>query len=129
MIRNYLKIAWRNIFRHKSYSAINIAGLTVGIAACLLIFVVVQYELSFDTFQPGYRNIYRITTKFNRNGTLSYNPGISPPASKAFSLYFPQASVAEVEQSYGSQVTIPAVSGSAMDDKKFIENIGIMFAE
>jgi len=40
MIKNYFKIAWRNIVCHKGYSTINVAGLTVGIAACLLIFVV-----------------------------------------------------------------------------------------
>ena len=54
MLKNYFKIAWRNIIRHKAYSAINISGLTVGIAACLLIFIVVQYEMSFDTFRPNF---------------------------------------------------------------------------
>ena len=53
MLKNYFKIAWRNIVRHKGYSAINVAGLTVGLAACLLIFVIIQFELSFDTFNPN----------------------------------------------------------------------------
>jgi predicted permease len=129
MIRNYLKIAWRNIIRNKSYSAINIAGLTVGIAACLLIFVVVQYELSFDTFQPGYKNIYRIVTEAIRSGNPTYNDGNSVPAVEALRLQFPQATVAGIGATYGSQITVPAASNNPADDKKFIENTGIMFAE
>ncbi len=129
MIKNYFKIAWRNFVRHKGYSAINIAGLTVGIAACLLIFVVVRFELSFDTFQPGYSSTYRITTQNIRDGNISYQAGISAPAADAFRLYFPQAKVAGIEMTYGSEVTVSAQSGNPADDKKFIENAGIMFAE
>ena len=50
MIKAYLKIAWRNITKRKGYSFINIGGLAVGIAACLLLFTVVRYELSYDSF-------------------------------------------------------------------------------
>src|SRR3984957_13452384 len=100
MIKNYFKIAWRNIVRHKGYSAINIAGLTVGIAACLLIFVIVQYELSFDTFQPGYKSTYRIVTGTNREGSIFNNPGIAAPATEALRLKFPETKVASLESSY-----------------------------
>ena len=64
MIKNYFKIAWRNLVRHKAYSVINIAGLAVGIAASLLIFIVVKYELSYDRFQENYDRIYRVVTLF-----------------------------------------------------------------
>ena len=57
MIKNYFKIAWRNLLRHKAYSAINIAGLAVGIAASLLIFIVVKYELGYDKFQKNKSSI------------------------------------------------------------------------
>jgi putative ABC transport system permease protein len=129
MIKNYLKIAWRNIIRHKGYSAINVAGLGVGIAACLLIFVVIQYELSFDTFQPNYKNIYRIVTQTNHQDGIDYNPGVAAPAVDAFRLAFPQAKVAGLESSYGSQLTVPANSGNPGSDKKFIEDVGVMFIE
>ncbi|HVV53916.1 MAG TPA: ABC transporter permease, partial [Mucilaginibacter sp.] len=127
MLKSYFKIAWRNIVRHKTYSAINIAGLTVGIAACLLIFLVVRFELSFDKFQVP--NIYRITSQDIRDGDVRYNAGISAPAVDAFRLRFPQAKVAGIDLTYGSEVTVPAASGKSGDDKKFIENAGIMFAE
>ena len=129
MFKNYLKIAWRNVVRHQSYSAINIAGLAVGIAACLLIFLVVQYELSFDTYQPGYNSTYRIVTKKVREGNIRYSAGISTPAVDAFRSYFPQATVAGVSAIYGSQVVAPTANGNPAGDKKFVENTGIMFAE
>ncbi|MFC0515360.1 ABC transporter permease [Mucilaginibacter angelicae] len=129
MFKNYFKIAWRNITRHQSYSAINVAGLAVGIAACLLIFVVVQYELSFDTYQPGYKSTYRIVTKKDREGNIRYSAGISTPAIDAFRLYFPQATIAGINAIYGSQIVAPAANGNPAGDKKFVENTGIMFAE
>ncbi len=129
MIKNYFKIAWRNIIRHKGYSAINVSGLTVGIGACLLIFVVVQYELSFDTFQPGYKTTYRVTTQTYRDAGIERTPGVSAPATNALRLYFPQAKVASIESSYGSQITVPTATGNPADDKKFIENTGVMFIE
>jgi len=101
MIKNYFKIACRNIIRHKGYSVINIAGLSVGIAACLLIFVIVRYELSFDTFQPNYKNIYRVVTQENRPGGVTYNPGVPAPLTDALRLDFPQAKVAALVSNYG----------------------------
>src|ERR1700710_2046667 len=58
MIKNYLKIAWRNIWKNKVFSAINIIGLSVGMAACIVIMVFVFYERSFDSFHS--KNIYRL---------------------------------------------------------------------
>ena len=60
MIKNYFKTAWRNLARNKSYAAINIVGLAIGIAACLLIFLIVQFETSFDNFHAKRDQIYRI---------------------------------------------------------------------
>ncbi|NBA85783.1 FtsX-like permease family protein [Emticicia sp. CRIBPO] len=64
MIRNYLKIAWRNLSRAKGYAFINIAGLAVGMAAAVLIFLWIQSELSFDRFYEKTGRIYQV---FNRD--------------------------------------------------------------
>ena len=71
MFRNYLKIASRNLWRHKRMTMINVAGLSIGMAATVLIALWVQSELSFDKFQPDAENIYRIKAKipFSRNET------------------------------------------------------------
>ncbi|GAA4311240.1 ABC transporter permease [Mucilaginibacter gynuensis] len=60
MIRNYLKTAWRNLLKNKFYSAINIVGLTAGLAIGILILLWVQDELSFDSFHKQTKNIYRL---------------------------------------------------------------------
>lgn len=63
MFKNYLKIAWRNLWRHKWMTMINVAGLSIGMAVAVLITIWVQNELSFDRFQPDAENIYRIKSK------------------------------------------------------------------
>src|SRR3982074_3021955 len=105
MLKSYFKIAWRNIVRHKGYAAINISGLTVGVAACLLIFVVIQYELSFDRFRPNYKNIYHVVTRENREDGFSFNPGVPVRTTDALRLDFPQSKIAALNMSYGSQIT------------------------
>ncbi len=62
MIKNYFKIAWRNLWRHKRMTMINVAGLGIGMAATVLIVLWVQNELSFDKDQPDAQNIYRVKT-------------------------------------------------------------------
>jgi len=60
MIRNYFKIAWRNITRHKAFAAINIAGLAIGMAGSIFILLWVQHEQSYDRFHKNANEIYRI---------------------------------------------------------------------
>ena len=62
MLKNYLKTAYRNSLRNKSYATINVTGLAVGIAACLLIFLVIEFETSFDTFHAKRERNYRVVT-------------------------------------------------------------------
>ena len=61
MIRNYLTIAWRNLKRHKVFSLINIFGLAIGMAACLLILQYVSFERSYDQFHEKGDRIYRVS--------------------------------------------------------------------
>src|SRR6266498_1572333 len=58
MFKNYFKTAWRNLWKNKVYSAINIVGLAIGMAACIMIMLFVFYEKSFDNFHS--KNIYRL---------------------------------------------------------------------
>src|SRR5215470_15373893 len=71
MIKNYFKIAWRNIIRQRGYSFINITGLAIGIAACLLILQYVSFELSYENFQTNKDRIYRVQQDRYDNGKLS----------------------------------------------------------
>ena len=78
MLQNYLKIALRNLLKNKVYSFINIIGLAIGISACLVIFLLVSFELSFENFQPDRERIYRVASGFrNDDGSTNVNAGLS----------------------------------------------------
>src|SRR4051812_2023242 len=82
MIYNYLKIAARNLKKYKFISFINIFGLTIGLACCLLILTYIHHELSFDKFHPNAERVYRVTRSFNNpeTGAVSLNLStVSPP--------------------------------------------------
>ncbi|WP_432326988.1 ABC transporter permease [Mucilaginibacter sp. P25] len=65
MLRNYFKVAFRNLAKHRTISLINIAGLTIGITAAVFIMLWVQNEFSFDNYHPDVDNIYRVKTKLS----------------------------------------------------------------
>jgi putative ABC transport system permease protein len=71
MFKNYFKTAWRNIRRHKAYSTINILGLAIGIAGCLLILQYVSFELNYENFQLNKDRIYRVQQDRYDNGKIS----------------------------------------------------------
>lgn len=80
MLKNYCKIAWRNLLKNKAFSLINILGLAIGMAACLLILQYVSFELSYDEFPENSENIYRITYDYYENNELQYQTAMSVPA-------------------------------------------------
>jgi putative ABC transport system permease protein len=89
MLQNYLKIAWRNLLRHKRFSLINILGLSAGLAACLLIFLYVHYELTYDRHHVNGNRIARVVTTLHCPGT-DMEFGTSPfPLAAALKRDFP----------------------------------------
>ncbi|MCF0049354.1 ABC transporter permease [Dyadobacter sp. LJ53] len=72
MITNYFKIASRNLWRHRGFSAINILGLATGMSACLLICLYVSFELSYDKFHSKANRIYRVVTDVETIGETSH---------------------------------------------------------
>ena len=97
MFSNYLKIAIRNLFKHKGYSFINVFGLTLGMACCILIMLYVQDELSYDRYHTKANRIYRVSRQWmNQDGGISLHLGhIAPPFGPLLRNDFP-ASVLEV---------------------------------
>ena len=77
MFRSHLILAIRNLLKRKLYSFINIFGLAVGVAVCLVILKYVDFELSYDTFHKDAANIYRTTTTYYQNGELRGTGAIS----------------------------------------------------
>lgn len=74
MFKNYFKTAFRSLMKNKATTIINILGLSIGISAALVIFLIIQYEYSFDKWEPKKENVYRVYTQFGKMGT---NSGIS----------------------------------------------------
>src|SRR6201992_2111420 len=79
MLKNYLRVAFRNLWRHKGFSILNILGLTIGMSACFLIFLYVKFELSYDDFHSKSNRIYRIVTDIN-NPSEALHFSVAAPA-------------------------------------------------
>ncbi|MGS2764829.1 ABC transporter permease [Sinomicrobium sp. M5D2P9] len=83
MIKNYFKIAWRSIRKRKSVALINILGLALGFGCVILIFLFINYHLTFDGFHKNADRIYRIVTEQHRDN-IEYDPSVPPGLSNAF---------------------------------------------
>ena len=120
MFKNYFKTALRNLSRHKSNSFINIAGLIVGFATFLLIFLVIQYEQSFDDFHANRDNIYRVVRIGKNPENREYRTGVPIPVTQGLRTELPQLkNAAAIYGDNNVQVNITAADGSTL--KKFKE--------
>ncbi|HEY4198728.1 MAG TPA: ABC transporter permease, partial [Mucilaginibacter sp.] len=120
MFKNYLKTAWRNLARNKSYAAINITGLAIGIAACLLIFLVVQFETSFDNFHTKRNSIYRVLTASKGPNGIDLGSGVPFPTSEGLRIDYPQLKGVAAIMRYGGQYSISDAGNKQV--KKFKED-------
>lgn len=115
MIRNYFKIALRNMARHKGNAAINITGLALGIAACMLIYMFVGHELSFDTFNSRSKNMYRLVFDYKFPDKLDHLSVAAPIAGVTVKKDFPEVVNYTSVSPYGSKLLVK------YDNKKFYE--------
>lgn len=89
MIKNYFTIALRSFLRNRNYTLINILGLSIGITACIIIFLLITHELSFDRFHSKYDQIYRIVREV-KSASGSFGSSTTPyPTTRAFRNDFP----------------------------------------
>ncbi|RFZ84417.1 helix-turn-helix domain-containing protein [Mucilaginibacter terrenus] len=128
MYKNYLKIAWRNLTRNKSYTAINITGLAVGIAVCTIIFTVIQYQKSFDGFHTHKDRIYRVLTEYHHteSSTVTYGKDVPFPLPAALKTAFPQAEqIVPVFASQNDELMVG--NNDASSQKLFNEQQGVFY--
>lgn len=83
MLKNYFKTAYRNLLKNKLFSFINILGLTTGITVCMMIFLFVMNEFSFDQFHKNGENIYRVMRTFEKEGKANNVAYLSGPYAPA----------------------------------------------
>lgn len=114
---NFL-ISWRFLSKHRGYALINIIGLSIGLASCLLIFLFLKNELSFDHFHANSENIYRVTTQFNfKVGNMTHFANTPPAFAPGIRGLFP-----EVEKA--SRLRYAMRTRFGKDDKSFYEDQG-----
>jgi putative ABC transport system permease protein len=126
MIRNFFITAWRNIMHQKSYTFINIIGLGTGIAVCLIIFVLIQFHLSFDNFHPKKNRIYRLLTEYHHSDSkdIFYGAGISYAIPQGIRTEISEVQeVVPVFNQPGEQIQVLNAAGQT--DKKFKETSGV----
>ena len=105
MFKNYLKVALRNLSRHKIYSTINVLGLAIGMACCLLILVFVQYERSFDRFHKHAERIYRITYLISDMTDNNGAPKVPATVGHQLSTEYPNIQITRLLPRYNNPVT------------------------
>jgi len=128
MFKNYFKIARRNLVRNKSYAAINITGLAVGIAVCMIIFIIIQFQTSFDNFHEKKDRTYRMLTEFQYEGSgdINYKTAIPFPMPVGLKTAFPQIEqVAPIFASHDDQLLI--VDNNGNTEKDFKEQHGVFY--
>jgi putative ABC transport system permease protein len=103
MLKNYLITAWRGILKNPKISIINVAGLAIGMACAIILFLYVRSEFRYDTFYKNADRIYRVYTHLNLNGAESNSAKSSPPVADILRKDFPQVEAATLigyESSY-----------------------------
>jgi putative ABC transport system permease protein len=90
MLESYFKIGWRNMIKQRMYSSIKVGGFALGIAACFLIALFIQTELSYDKHLPKGNRIYRVVECYNNKGNMQKGVHLAAPAGPVFKQDYPE---------------------------------------
>lgn len=132
MLKNYIITAIRNLIRNKSFTLINVFGLALGISAALVLFKIVLFEKSFDTYYTNYDRIYRFVKKVESPNLVELEAGIQNPFAKAFKTDYPDlgtpvrtfyvgANQLSVQNNTGDWTHFEQSEGIGFADPKFFE--------
>jgi ABC-type antimicrobial peptide transport system permease subunit len=128
MFKNYFKTAFRSLIRNRNYTIINIAGLAVGIAVCIMIFIIIQFQTSFDNFHSKKDRIYRVLTEYHHANAANTGKDVPFPMPEGLKTTFAQIEqVAPVWASHNDKLLIPDYNGTTI--KTFKEDKGVFFTE
>ena len=121
MYKNYFKIAFRNLVKHKTFSFINIAGLSIGISVCFIILLHVQDELSYDRFNENADNIVRVVFKADINQGKIFEANVMPPVASAMKKDYPEVLDATRLQSAGKPKVAYKEKNFKEDEMAFVD--------
>ncbi len=130
MVKNYIKTAFRNLLRNRSYTIINVLGLSLGIACSIVLFLVVRHELSYDKYHTKADRIYRINSHITRDGQTNHIPATPAPMVEAV-----RNDLSGVERATfihyvnSGMVKVTANSDVALQEQLFLEESGIAYID
>lgn len=130
MLKNYFKTAFRSLIRNKNYTIINISGMAVGLSICIMIFIIIQFQTSFDNFHAKRDNIYRVLTEYHHIDAvnIAYGKDVPFPMPTGLKTTFSQIEyVAPIYASHNDQLLIPDNKGAS--NSTFKEDNGVFFTE
>ena len=116
MLKNYLKTAVRNLWKNKTFSFINVAGLAIGMAVSFLILLLVFNELTYDRFHENSGNIYRIATRIDAEGRKLNVPSVPAPFGLMLKELYPE--IAEVVRLRGDYTRVISFEDKLFDESK-----------
>jgi len=127
MLKNYLKIAWRNLLSSKLFSAINVFGLSVGMTCCMLLLLYILSETSFDKHQEHVNDLYLLRSEnVQSNGEKMDNPRAPAPYAQAVKAEFPEViQVTRLWQNFLENKTLLKTSQPGKQERSFYETKGI----
>ncbi|MFQ5631555.1 MAG: ABC transporter permease, partial [bacterium] len=128
MFKNDLKIAIRHLIKNKTYTLINIGGLCLGVTSALAIFLILTFELSFDTFHENAGRIFRVVRAENVFGKINYTPATPYPLPRALKLDFPEIeAVSILDRNFDASVI--AIEREKGDIFRYREKSGVAFVD
>lgn len=129
MLKSYFTIALRNLVRHGRHTLLNVLGLGVAMAACIIVFLVIQYETSYNKHLEGYDRIHQVVVHFKDGAGDHYEMGTPFPTATHLRKDFSAYPFAELMQNYNTQVSVAGAGDASRPEKKFLEESGVFYAE
>jgi len=129
MFKNYFKISLRSLWKNKIFSAINVIGLSIGISASLVIYLIVQYDFSFDKFEKDSDRVYRVVTNMKFSGDPFLFSGIPSPLPNAVRNEITGLDETIGFQQFNGQPTITIPNGNTAKPGSFKKQTDIVFAD
>jgi putative ABC transport system permease protein len=127
MFKNYFKIAFRGFWRHKLFTLINIIGLSIGISAFLVIYLIVHYDFTFDKFHKDNDRIYRVVMNMSLQGQKNYSSGVPGPLAGAIKSQ--ATGIAEITPLYQLSPHFVYIDKDKNVQKRFRDQDRIIFAD
>lgn len=129
MFKNYITIAFRTFWKNKVFSVINILGLSIGISASLVIYLLVNYHFTFDKFEKDNNRIYRVVSNFSSSGETYHNSGVPDPMAGAVQKELTGLDMAVPFRTWDSDVKVSVPAEGNKEAVIFKHQNSIVFAD